>query len=45
MTDQTALLVMDVQRGIVERFGDDPGYLDRLGAAIASARATQGERG
>jgi len=35
----TALLVMDVQRGIVERFADDPGYLDRLGAAIAKARA------
>ena len=41
MSDRTALLVMDVQRGIVARFNDDPGYLDRLGAAIASARAAQ----
>ena len=38
----TALLVMDVQRGIVERFADDdPGYLGRLGAAITAARAAQ----
>ena len=37
--DRTALLVMDVQRGIVERFADDTGYLDRLAAAIAKARA------
>jgi len=37
--DRTALLVMDVQRGIVERFADDAGYLDRLGAAITKARA------
>jgi len=36
--DATVLLVMDVQRGIVERFADDPGYLERLGAAIAAAR-------
>jgi nicotinamidase-related amidase len=37
--EQTALLVMDVQRGIVERFGDDAGYLDRLAGAIDAARA------
>ncbi|HEY3904275.1 MAG TPA: isochorismatase family cysteine hydrolase [Streptosporangiaceae bacterium] len=37
--DRTALLVMDVQRGIVERFADDPGYLDRLATAITKARA------
>ena len=36
----TALLIMDVQQGIVERFaGDRDGYLDRLAAAIAAARA------
>jgi len=29
---ETVLLVMDVQRGIVERFADDPAYLDRLAA-------------
>ncbi len=39
--DRTALLVMDVQRGIVERYTDDPGYLDRLAAAIAKARAAE----
>ena len=37
--DTTALLVMDVQRGIVERFADDPGYLQRLSGAITAARA------
>jgi nicotinamidase-related amidase len=37
--DATVLLVMDVQRGIVERFADDPGYLQRLSAAITAARA------
>lgn len=36
--DQTALLVMDVQEGVVERLGD-PGLLERLGTAIAAARA------
>lgn len=36
---KTALLVMDVQRGIVGRFGDDPQYLARLGQAIDAARA------
>src|SRR5262249_45358412 len=36
----TALLIMDVQQGIVERFaGDDDGYLGRLATAIAAARA------
>ena len=36
----TALLIMDVQRGIVARFaGDDDGYLGRLATAIAAARA------
>jgi nicotinamidase-related amidase len=35
----TALLVMDVQRGIVERFDDDPGYLQRLSSAISAARS------
>lgn len=35
----TAFLVMDVQRGIVDRYGEtDPGYLPRLGKAIAAAR-------
>lgn len=34
----TALLIMDVQRGIVERYGDDPGYLKRLSGAIDAAR-------
>lgn len=33
-----ALLIMDVQQGIVERFAGDDGYLDRLAAAIAAAR-------
>ena len=34
----TALLIMDVQQGIVERFASDVGYLDRLATAIAAAR-------
>jgi nicotinamidase-related amidase len=34
----SALLVMDVQKGIVSRF-PDPGYLPRLGSAIATARS------
>jgi nicotinamidase-related amidase len=33
-----ALLIMDVQQGIVERFASDAGYLDRLATAIAAAR-------
>ena len=36
--DATVLLVMDVQRGIVERFADDPGYLTLLSGAVAAAR-------
>jgi nicotinamidase-related amidase len=36
--DVTVLLVMDVQRGIVERNAEDPGYLQRLSAAITAAR-------
>src|SRR5262249_46394158 len=36
--DTTVLLVMDVQRGIVERLAEDPGYLQRLAGAIAAAR-------
>ena len=39
MSDAAVLLVMDVQREIVERFGDDPGYLSRLSQAITAARA------
>jgi nicotinamidase-related amidase len=36
----TALLIMDMQQGIVDRFaGHDGGYLDRLATAIAAARA------
>lgn len=34
----TALLVMDVQQGIVERFGGEEGYLPKLSAAVAAAR-------
>jgi nicotinamidase-related amidase len=34
----TALLVMDVQQGIVDRFGSDEGYLPRLAAAVDAAR-------
>jgi nicotinamidase-related amidase len=36
--DTTVLLVMDVQRGVVERFAEDPGYLERLSRAITAAR-------
>ena len=35
----SALLIMDVQDGIVERFAGDEGYLRRLAAAISAARA------
>jgi len=35
----SALLVMDVQQGIVDRFGGDEGYLPRLAAAVGAARA------
>jgi nicotinamidase-related amidase len=34
----TALLIMDVQKGIVSRFGDDAGYLTRLSSAASAAR-------
>lgn len=34
----TALLVMDVQQGIVDRFGGDEEYLPRLAAAVEAAR-------
>jgi nicotinamidase-related amidase len=34
----TALLVMDLQEGIVKRIGDAAGYLDRLSAAVSVAR-------
>jgi nicotinamidase-related amidase len=37
--DATVLLVMDVQRGIVARYAEDPGYLQRVAGAIAAARA------
>lgn len=36
---RSALLVMDVQQGIVERLGGAPGLLDRLAATIATARS------
>ena len=39
--DKTALLVMDVQAGIVERFGNDRHYLAGLAAAITAARAAE----
>ncbi|MET9388231.1 isochorismatase family cysteine hydrolase [Streptomyces sp. NPDC002928] len=35
----SALLVMDVQRGITDRFPDTADYLTRLGTAIDAARA------
>jgi nicotinamidase-related amidase len=35
----TALLIMDVQQGIVERFAGDGAYLDRLALAIAATRS------
>jgi nicotinamidase-related amidase len=38
MVTTDALLVMDVQRAVVERY-PDPGYLPRVGEAIAAARA------
>jgi nicotinamidase-related amidase len=34
-----ALLIMDVQQGIVDRFGDDQNYLPRLASAAGAARA------
>ncbi|HZP53340.1 isochorismatase family cysteine hydrolase [Actinocrinis sp.] len=41
MPENAALLVMDVQRVIVERFGDDSGYLARVDEAISAARSAQ----
>jgi nicotinamidase-related amidase len=38
-SDRTALLVMDVQRWVVDRFGDDAGWLDTLAATADAARA------
>jgi nicotinamidase-related amidase len=35
----SALLIMDLQRGIVDRFGNDEGFLTRLGAAATAARS------
>ncbi len=37
----SALLVMDFQVGVVERFAGDDGLLDRLGRAIAAARQSR----
>jgi nicotinamidase-related amidase len=34
----TALLIMDVQEGVVERVAPDQGYLARLAAAVSAAR-------
>ncbi len=34
----TALLIMDVQNGVVQRFAEDDGYLTRLAAAAQAAR-------
>jgi nicotinamidase-related amidase len=34
-----ALVIMDVQQGIVERYARDGGYLDRLATAIGAARS------
>lgn len=36
--DAAALLIMDVQKGITERFGVEDGYLARLNTAIQAAR-------
>jgi nicotinamidase-related amidase len=35
----TAVLVMDLQQGVVNRFDEDAGYLTRLSAAVSAARA------
>jgi nicotinamidase-related amidase len=37
--DATVLLVMDVQRGVVDRFAGQDGYLQRLQRAVTAARA------
>ena len=36
----TALLVMDVQQGVVDRFSGDEEYLPRLASAVEAARGT-----
>ncbi|MFE5700756.1 cysteine hydrolase family protein [Rhodococcus koreensis] len=36
---RTALIVGDVQNGIVKAFGDDDAFVERVGAAITAARA------
>ena len=36
--EKSALLVMDVQRGVVDRLGDMTAYLERLASAIEAAR-------
>lgn len=41
MTNHTALLVMDVQRRITDRFPDAADYLGRVGRAVEAARAAQ----
>lgn len=41
----TALLVMDVQVGIVARFGNPEELLDRVATAVDAARAAPGPRG
>jgi len=38
-SDRSALLIMDVQPEIVERFGNDAGLLERISQAAAAARA------
>jgi nicotinamidase-related amidase len=35
----TALLVMDLQQGVVNRFAEDTSYLARLSAAVSAARS------
>jgi nicotinamidase-related amidase len=35
---KTALLVMDLQNGIVNRYANDPNYIERIKEAIATAR-------
>jgi nicotinamidase-related amidase len=40
-TTKSALLVMDVQRGVVERFGGGGALLERLSQAIAAARGAE----
>jgi nicotinamidase-related amidase len=37
---KAVLLVMDVQRGVIARFGDDGEYLQRLARAIGAARGS-----